>query len=380
MRCFLPKRIKPFWFFGALLILALLLQGGGYYRGVPTRAQLQEALELVRQRSSLDRDVAFFELEVGLEKNKLVLRGKVGDVEQKLLILAGFQQFHLPVVDHVEIFPFRQISMPYAWVRTPWLDGRTEPRAEAPLKTQFLFGSFLKVLKTQGDWALVQSVSDHFIAWVPYPETLPVAEAKFNEWIALDSVLVHNVETQIFQDEALTQPLLKLVAGTRLPLQKVLDSGYQVWVPGATGPTPAFVNKADLRLFVPGQPLIPEALAVEARRWLKVPYLAGGNTIKGWDDSACIQHLYRQIGVLLPRKSSQLLPLTLAIRDSNQLKPGDLYFYNQQVGLYLGNDDVLHALPEQRQFVISSLHPGNPRYLKQLQTGFKQGARLLLGN
>ncbi len=380
MRFFLPKRIKPLWLIGTLLLLSLLLQGGGYYRGVPTRAQLQEALELVRQRSSRDADMAFFELDVNLEKNKLVLRGKVGDVEQKLLILAGFQQFSLPVVDQVEIFPFRQVSMPYAWVRTPWLDGRTEPKAEAPLKTQFLFGNFLKVLKTQGDWALVQSVSDRFIAWVPYPEILPVAEAKFNEWIAFDSVLVHTAEAQLFQDEARTQPLLKLVAGTRLPLQKVLDSGYQVLVPGATGATPAFVNKEDLRLFIPGQPLIPEALAAEAKRWLKVPYLAGGNTIKGWDDSACIQHLYRQIGVLLPRKSSQLLPLTLAIRDSNQLKPGDLYFYGQLVGLYLGNDDVLHALPEQGQFLVSSLHPGNPRYFKPLQTGFKQGARLLLGN
>jgi gamma-D-glutamyl-L-lysine dipeptidyl-peptidase len=362
------------------LLIALLLESGGYYRGVPTRAQISEAVELVRQRSSSDPEMNFFEVAVTLEKNKLVLRGKVGDVEQKMLLLAGFQQFPLPISDHVEIFPFKQISIPYGWVRTPWLDGRAQPNSEAALKTQFLFGTLLKILKTQGDWALVQSVSDRFIAWIPYPEVLPVAEPKFAELVGFDSVIVQNSQTTLFQDEALSQPAQTILAGSRLPLTLTTEQAYQVLVPTPEGIRPAFLAKKDQRLFIPGQPLVPQRLREEALRWLKIPYLVGGSTIKGWDDSAYIQHVYRQLGILLPRKSSQLLPLTLPIRDLEQLKAGDLFFYDQYVGLYLGDDEVLHPMPKQGSFMISSIHPGNPRYLKQLRTSFKQGARLLLGS
>jgi len=371
----LPKLIK--WLGTGLL--ALCLQAATY-QGVPTREQLNTALQLVRERSSSDAEMSYFEVDAFLEKGKLILRGKVGDVEQKLLLLAGFHQFHLPLVDQVELFPFRQISTPYAWVRTPWLDGFAEPNPASPLKTQLLFGTLLRILKTQGDWALVQSVSDRYISWVAYPEVLPVPEQKYDELVGLDSVMIRQPETQLYQDEALTQPLLSVLAGTRLPLIRAGENVYEVLAPGAEGIRPAYLAKSALRLFIPSQPFLPEELVAEARYWLKTPYLEGGTTIKGCDDGALIQHIFKQFGVLLPRKPRQFLPLTLSIRDSEQLKPGDLYLYGQHIGLYLGEGFVLHPVPDQHRFLISSIHPGAPRYYKPLHLEFKQGARLLLGN
>lgn len=359
--------------------LGFVLMGAAYYE-LPTQEQLSAALALIRQRSTPDTEMAYFEVEALLEQGKLVLRGKVGDVEQKLLLLAGFRQFRWPVVDRIEVFPFRQFSTPYAWVRTPWLDGYAEPNPQAVLKTQFLLGSFLRILKTQGDWALVQSVADRSLAWIRYPEVLPVSAQKYEELLNHDSVIVQTLDTVLYQDNALTHPVQTIPAGSRLPLLQMFGDVFQVLMPDTEGIRVAFLPKSRVRFFIPGQAFSAQALIEEARRWLKVPYREGGATVYGWDMAAYIQYVYRQVGVLLPRRPQQLLPATLPIREIAQLKAGDIFFYGTQVGLYLGQDEVLHALPEQQRFVISSLHPGDPRYKRRLRMEFRQGARLLLGN
>lgn len=87
----------------------------------------------------------------------------------------------------------------------------------------------------------------------------------------------------------------------------------------------------------------------------KVPYVWGGNSLsKGVDCSGLIQQIYRQLGINVPRvtydqaKSGKVVPL-------NQLRPGDLVFFNTgsadpngigrygHVGLYIGNGQMIDA-------------------------------------
>lgn len=351
---------------------------GAAYGELPTQEQLSTALALIRQRSTPDPDLAYFDVETSLAQGKLIVRGQVGNVEQKLLLLSGFQQFRLPVVDQVEVFPFRQFSAPYAWVQTPWLDGYVEPHAQARLKTQFLLGSFLRILKTQGDWALVQSVADHVLAWIHYPAVLALSEQQYETLLNYDSVIVQPQEALLYADAALTQAVYTVPAGSRLPLVRQAGEVWELLAPKQNGMRSVFVPKSSVRLFIPGMAFSAHELRAEVRRWLKVPYREGGATIYGWDMAAYIQHVYRYMGVLLVRKPEQWRAMALPVRELTQLKAGDIFFYAQQIGLYLGNDEVLHALPEQRRFVISSLHPGDPRYDRRLRTEFQQGARLIL--
>jgi cell wall-associated NlpC family hydrolase len=150
-------------------------------------------------------------------------------------------------------------------------------------------------------------------------------------------------------------------------------------LPTPQGVKTLFAARGRLKLFIPQQTVLPEKIVEEARRWLQVPYREGGTTLLGWDASAYIQHIYRQQGILLPRKAEQILSAALIIRDLSQLKPGDLFFYQNQSGLYLGQQEILHPRPEQQRFVISSLNPADPRYDKTIRISFRHAARLLLG-
>ena len=91
-------------------------------------------------------------------------------------------------------------------------------------------------------------------------------------------------------------------------------------------------------------------LVVKAMGFLGVPYRRGGaNENTGFDCSGFVRHMYEQsIGLVLPRRADEQAKATLSI-DRNELKPGDLVFFNtmrrtfSHVGIYLGNSQFIHS-------------------------------------
>ena len=91
-------------------------------------------------------------------------------------------------------------------------------------------------------------------------------------------------------------------------------------------------------------------LVVTAMGFLGVPYRRGGNSAEtGFDCSGFVRAIYQQTaGMLLPRRADQQANATEKI-DKNELKPGDLVFFNtmrhafSHVGIYLGDNHFVHA-------------------------------------
>ncbi len=83
---------------------------------------------------------------------------------------------------------------------------------------------------------------------------------------------------------------------------------------------------------------------------LGIPYLRGGNSAEtGFDCSGFVRAIYKEtIGLVLPRSSDQQANATQKI-DKNELKPGDLVFFNtmkrtfSHVGIYLGEGKFIHS-------------------------------------
>lgn len=84
--------------------------------------------------------------------------------------------------------------------------------------------------------------------------------------------------------------------------------------------------------------------------FLGIPYRRGGNSAdSGFDCSGFVRAIYKEtIGLVLPRSADQQATATQTI-DKNELKPGDLVFFNtmkrtfSHVGIYLGEGKFIHS-------------------------------------
>jgi hypothetical protein len=109
----------------------------------------------------------------------------------------------------------------------------------------------------------------------------------------------------------------------------------------------------------------------EARRYLGVPYVWGGNGPGGLDCSGLVKNCFGRCGVPLPRTAheqariGQPVPLTL-----NDLQPGDrLYFAVSRpsidhTAIYLGNGYFIHASMSRHRVAIDRL--SEPLYGRHL--------------
>lgn len=90
-------------------------------------------------------------------------------------------------------------------------------------------------------------------------------------------------------------------------------------------------------------------LAQAALNYVGIRYRFGGTTPKGFDCSGLIYYTAsKYMGVELPRTSSSMASVGTSVKRDN-LQPGDLVFFNTRgfrnshVGIYLGNNEFLHA-------------------------------------
>jgi cell wall-associated NlpC family hydrolase len=99
------------------------------------------------------------------------------------------------------------------------------------------------------------------------------------------------------------------------------------------------------------------------------PYVWGAVGPDGFDCSGLTMFAYGAAGVALPHSSRAQSGMGTRIYDPKQLLPGDLVFYYSpisHVGLYIGNDLIVHARTFGSPVAVTSVHQG----------GFQFGTRL----
>ncbi len=117
-------------------------------------------------------------------------------------------------------------------------------------------------------------------------------------------------------------------------LRANLLDGKEVWV-----------QRGDLE--IPHTKSLEEVLSL-SHQFMGLPYIWGGRSSFGYDCSGFIQTMYKEMGWILPRNSSQqaesdlLSPIT-----REELKPGDIIFFGESkishVGIHLDNERFIHS-------------------------------------
>lgn len=110
----------------------------------------------------------------------------------------------------------------------------------------------------------------------------------------------------------------------------------------------------------------------EANSWIGVPYRYGGTSRRGVDCSGFVLLMYqRALDIDLPRNSAMQQEYCRSI-ERKKLREGDLIFFTSSqsknishVGIYIGNDRMVHASTS-KGVIVTSL--SQPYYVKHLHS------------
>lgn len=117
-----------------------------------------------------------------------------------------------------------------------------------------------------------------------------------------------------------------------------------------------------------------ERLAKTLGKLRDLPYRFGGNGRNGIDCSGFVQRVFREFAIDLPRSAREQFHLGTPV-ERGELQQGDLVFfrtyakYPSHVGIYLGDNKMVHASTRSRKVVISDI---TQSYYKKRYIGAKR--------
>lgn len=110
-------------------------------------------------------------------------------------------------------------------------------------------------------------------------------------------------------------------------------------------------------------------IAKTAKSYIGVPYVWGGSSPDGFDCSGFSSYVMSKNGIPIPRVAADQYYNSGKWISKNQLAKGDLVFFTtykagpSHVGIYIGNDQFIHASSGAGKITISSM--SNPYYAQR---------------
>ncbi len=220
----------------------------------------------------------------------------------------------------------KKVSTKYATVTTTTLFVRTEPSTDASILTMLGEGDDFVVvddsMKDSG-WVIVTTEegdgyvsTDYVNIWIDFVK----AESKAEE------------EARLAKEEAERQAAAAAAAAAKKKSSSSSSSSSKSSSSSSSTTTYSAPSGSD------GQ-----AVANYACQFVGNPYVYGGSSLtNGTDCSGFVMSVYAAFGISLPHSSSGQRSCGYEVNLS-EAQPGDIVCYSGHVGIYIGNNTIVHA-------------------------------------
>jgi cell wall-associated NlpC family hydrolase len=213
-------------------------------------------------------------------------------------------------------------------IDAPALPLRREPRFDATLDTEALFGETLNLFDESEGWAWVQLLRDGYVGYMPSEGLAATVTAPTHKIAAL--------RTYVYPSPDFKTPPLTLLSLNALVCVTGEEGRFLALKGGG------FVFAEHTRqLHVHARDFVDVALSFRG-----TPYLWGGRTSVGVDCSGLVQLVSEAAGLPCPRDADMQaneVGSALDWQGGAPLARGDLVFWDGHVGIMTSTQDLVHA-------------------------------------
>lgn len=251
------------------------------------------------------------------------------------------------------------------YVNAPFVEMREEPSKTSPLVSQAYYSEEVKIVEERKSWIKIETVVDHYQGWIQKEKLYQRTAPFLTDSIAKVS---RNAAHLYHEQDTIYGPILTLPFDSQLQILDLEQDPQSRWIKvGLVDRSEGFIQRGDVSLS--RTLLTTEELCTMSLKFLGLPYTWGGRSSFGYDCSGFVQMLYRQMGIFLPRDSKDQVHFEDFISISEEaLHPTDLIFFGltenkiRHVGMYLGNDQFIHATVAENLPFIRISHLKDPEW------------------
>ncbi len=234
---------------------------------------------------------------------------------------------------------------------------RSEASHRSEQTSQLLFGEVCEILESTKDFLRIRVVYDNYEGWCQATQLIEINEAQFPEQTSLLAADWVNSLT-------LNGQPMQIPFGCSLALLqngKATFSKYEISYEGS------YINTKNI--------LVKEASIKNfALKFLNTPYLWGGRSVFGVDCSGFCQVVFKCTGIHLQRDAYQQATQGEAIGFLQEVRCGDLAFFDNEagkithVGILLDANTIIHSSDKVRIDAIDNLGIINTEQGKRTHT------------
>ena len=229
-----------------------------------------------------------------------------------------------------------EVGVRMARVTTTTLKVRMEPSLEAKVLG----------LVPEGDLLTVSEEVDGFVK---------VSVEEGDGYVSTDYVEVYteNVVAESIKDE---QERLAREAEERRKAEEAARKAIEQQKAESSAPT-ASSNNEQTASSVSSNSDLGQQIVDYAVQFIGNPYVYGGTSLtQGADCSGFVMSVYANFGISLPRTSGEQGKSGSSVASLSEAIPGDLVWYSGHIGIYMGNNQLVHASNKKDGIKISNVN------------------------